>query len=226
MALAAFTAGTDRNVVLGSRGSLTVVLAALAFPLYDLRMSDVTQILERVEQGDPKAADELLPLVYEELRKLAAAKMAQEKPGQTLQATALVHEAWIRLVGREQHTTWNSRGHFFGAAAEAMRRILVDRARQKRRIRHGGELERVDLDHVSIATEDSDETVLAMHDALEALARESPQKAEIVMLHYFTGLEYPEIAQALGVSLSTVERQWAYARSWLYREMKRKRANQ
>ncbi len=170
--------------------------------MYDLRMSDVTQTLERVEQGDPKAAAELLTLVYEELRKMAAAKMAQEKPGQTLQATALVHEAWIRLVGAEEQKTWNSRGHFFGAAAEAMRRILVDRARLKRRIRHGGELERVDLDHVSIATEDSDETVLAMHDALEALARESPQKAEIVMLHYFTGLEYPEIAQALDVSLS------------------------
>jgi RNA polymerase sigma factor (TIGR02999 family) len=190
-------------------------------PMYVLRMSEVTQILERVEQGDPKAADELLPLVYEELRKLAAAKMAQEKPGQTLQATALVHEAWMRLVGTEERKTWNGRGHFFGAAAEAMRRILVDRARQKGRIRHGGELERVDLDHVNIATDDSDETVLAMNEALEALARESPQKAEIVKLHYFTGLEYPEIAQALGVSLSTIERQWAYARSWLYREMKK-----
>ena len=188
-------------------------------------VSEVTQILEQVEQGDPKAADRLLPLVYEELRKLAAAKMAQERPGQTLQATALVHEAWLRLVGREQPISWNSRGHFFGAAAEAMRRILVDRARQKARVRHGGQLERVDLEHVNLATEDSDETVLAIHEALEALARESPQKAEIVKLHYFTGLEYAEIAQALRISLPTVERYWAFARSWLYREMKRNLSN-
>ena len=179
-----------------------------------------------MEQGDSKAAEELLPLVYEELRKLAAVKMAQERPGQTLQPTALVHEAWLRLVDTDDAKAWNSRGHFFGAAAEAMRRILVDRARQKARVRHGGGLERVDLDHVSLATEDNDETVLAMHEALEALARESPQKAEIVKLHYFTGLEYPEIARALGVSLSTVERQWAYARSWLYREMKKACANE
>jgi RNA polymerase sigma factor (TIGR02999 family) len=178
-------------------------------------------MLNAIDAGDPKAAEELLPLVYEELRKLAAAKMAQEKPGQTLQTTALVHEAWLRLVGAEEQKVWNSRGHFFGAAAEAMRRILVDRARQKARVRHGGALERVDLEHVTIATEDSDDTVLAMNEALEKLALESPQKAEIVKLHYFTGLEYPEIARALGVSLSTVERGWAYARSWLYREMKK-----
>ena len=187
-------------------------------------MSDVTQLLSAIEAGESRAcgtADQLLPLAYEELRKLAAAKMAQEKPGQTLQATALVHEAWLRLVGPEEQTAWNSRAHFFGAAAEAMRRILVDRARQKARVRHGGELERVDLEHVNQATEDSDETVLAMHEALDALARESPSKAEIVKLHYFTGLEYPEIARALGLSLPTVERHWAYARSWLYREMKK-----
>ena len=185
-------------------------------------MSDVTQLLHAIDAGDPKAAAQLLPLVYEELRKLAAAKMAQERPGQTLQATALVHEAWLRLAGPDEQKAWNSRGHFFGAAAEAMRRILVDRARQKARVRHGGKLERVDLDHVKLATEDGDETVLAMHDALDALARESPLKAEIVKLHYFTGLEYPEISQALGLSLSTVERHWAYARSWLYREMKKR----
>ena len=189
--------------------------------MYDKRMSDVTQILERVEQGDPKAAGELLPLVYEELRKLAAARMAQEKPGQTLQATALVHEAWLRLVGTEEQKSWNSRGHFFGAAAEAMRRILVDRARQKARVRHGGGLERVDLDHVNLATEDNDATVLAIHEALEKLAHESPQKAEIVKLRYFTGMENQEIADALGISLSSVERSWAYARSWLHREMKK-----
>ena len=183
-------------------------------------MSDVTQVLNAIEAGDPKAADQLLPLVYEELRRLAAAKMAHEKPGQTLQATALVHEAWLRLVGTEKQKAWNSRGHFFGAAAEAMRRILVDRARQKARVRHGGELERVDLEHVTIATEDSDDTVLAIHEALEKLALESSQKAEIVKLRYFTGLEHAEIAQALGMAEPTVRRHWAYARSWLYAELK------
>jgi len=187
-------------------------------------MRDVTQILDAIDAGDPKAADQLLPLVYEELHKLAAARMAQEKPGQTLQATALVHEAWLRLAGADEHKAWNSRGHFFGAAAEAMRRILVDRARQKARVRHGGELVRVDLEHVNLATEDKDETLLAMNDALDALARESPQKAEIVKLRYFTGLENQEIARALGVSLSTVERSWAFARSWLHRELKKKSA--
>jgi len=183
------------------------------------QVSEVTQILDRVQQGDPKAPGELLPLVYDELRKLAAAKMAHEAPGQTLQATALVHEAWLRLVGgSEPH--WNSRGHFFGAAAEAMRRILVERARKKARVRHGGGLEKVDWQHVTIATEDSDDTVLAIHEALEKLAAESPQKAEIVKLRYFTGLEHEEIAQALGVSEPTVRRHWAYARSWLYAELK------
>ena len=188
---------------------------------YSSCVSEVTHILKRAEQGDPRAAHQLLPLVYEELRKLAAAKMAQERPGQTLQATALVHEAWLKLVGSDGPGMWNSRGHFFGAAAEAMRRILVDRARQKARVRHGGGLERVNLEHVTLATEDSDQTILAMNEALEKLALESPLRSEIVKLHYFTGLEYPEIARALGVSLSTVERGWAYARSWLYREMKK-----
>jgi len=184
-------------------------------------MSDVTQLLDAIDAGDPRAAGQMLPLVYEELRKLAAARMAHENPGQTLQATALVHEAWLRLGGADEAKVWNSRGHFFGAAAEAMRRILVDRARQKARVRHGGELERVDLEHVNLATEDTDETLLAMSEALEALSRESPQKAEIVKLRYFAGMENQEIAQALGVSLSTVERSWAYARSWLHRELKR-----
>ena len=184
-------------------------------------MSDVTQLLSAIEAGDPNAADQLLPLVYDELRKLAAAKMAQEKPGQTLQATALVHEAWLRLVGTDELKSWNNRGHFFGAAAEAMRRILVDRARQKARVRHGGELERVDLEHVTIATEDCDDTVLAIHEALEKLALESPQKAEIVKLRYFTGLEHAEIARALGLAEPTVRRHWAYARSWLYAELKK-----
>ena len=183
-------------------------------------MSDVTQLLDALEQGDSNASDQLLPLVYEELRKLAAARMAQEKPGQTLQPTALVHEAWLRLTGAEERKVWNSRGHFFGAAAEAMRRILVERARRKARIRHGGEWEKVDLEHFTIATEDSSEAVLAVHDALEKLALESPQKAEIVKLRYFIGLGAAEIAAALGVSVPTVERHWAYARSWLYAEIK------
>ena len=183
-------------------------------------MPDVTQLLCAIEGGDPNASDQLLPLVYEELRKLAAARMAQEKPGQTLQATALVHEAWLRLTGTEEQKVWNSRGHFFGAAAEAMRRIMVERARRKGRIRHGGEQQRVDLEHFTLATEDSSEAVLAVHDALEKLALESPQKAEIVKLRYFIGLSASEIAAALGVSVPTVERHWAYARSWLYAEIK------
>ncbi len=183
-------------------------------------MADVTQLLNAIESGDPNASDQLLPLVYDELRKLAAARMAQEKPGQTLQATALVHEAWLRLTGSEEQKVWNGRGHFFGAAAEAMRRILVERARRKGRIRHGGEQQRVDLEHFTIAAEDSSEAVLAVHDALEKLSLESPQKAEIVKLRYFIGLSASEIAAALGISVPTVERHWAYARSWLYAEIK------
>jgi RNA polymerase sigma factor (TIGR02999 family) len=172
-------------------------------------VSDVAQLIGAIDAGDPKAAAQLLPLVYDELRKLAAAKMVQEKPGQTLQATALVHEAWLRLTEGEAQQVWNSRGHFFSAAAEAMRRILVDRARQKGRQRHGGGLQRVDLEHVNLATEDSDDTVLAMHEALIKLAGEAPQKAEIVKLRYFSGMENQEIAGVLNISLSTVERSWA-----------------
>jgi RNA polymerase sigma factor (TIGR02999 family) len=171
-----------------------------------------------VQHGDANASEELLPLVYDELRKLAAARMAQEAPGQTLQATALVHEAWLRLAGGGDQD-WNSRGHFFGAAAEAMRRILVERARKRARVRHGGGLEKVDWENVTIATEDCDDTVLAIHEALENLAKQSPQKAEIVKLRYFTGMEHAEIAQALGISEPTVRRHWAYARSWLYAEL-------
>jgi len=179
----------------------------------------VTQILAAVGAGDKHAAEELLPLVYAELRRLAAARMAREAPGQTLQATALVHEAWLRLVGSNE-THWNSRGHFFGAAAEAMRRILVERARKKGRARHGGQLQRVDFEQVTLATQDGDEVIIAVHDALEKLAAESPQKAEIVKLRYFGGLEHAEIAEVLGVSEATVRRHWAYARSWLYAELK------
>jgi RNA polymerase sigma factor (TIGR02999 family) len=182
-------------------------------------VSEVTHILNRVQQGDAQAADELLPLVYEELRKLAAVRMAHEPPGQTLQATALVHEAWLRLTGSAE-VKWNGRGHFFAAAAEAMRRILVERARRKGRQRHGGQLQRIELEHVTLATDDSDDTVLAIHEALEQLTRESPQQAEIVKLRYFVGLEHGEIAEALGISEATVRRHWAYARSWLYAELK------
>jgi RNA polymerase sigma factor (TIGR02999 family) len=179
----------------------------------------VTQILDAVEAGDAQAAEKLLPLVYDELRRLAAVRMAQEAPGQTLQPTALVHEAWLRLAG-SSHQHWNSRGHFFGAAAEAMRRILVERARKKARVRHGGQLERVDLDHVTVAAQDNDDTILAVHEALEKLAGQSPQKAEVVKLRYFAGMEHAEIAEALGVSEPTARRHWAYARSWLYAELK------
>jgi RNA polymerase sigma factor (TIGR02999 family) len=179
----------------------------------------LTQILEAVGAGDKHAAEELLPLVYEELRRLAAARMARESPGQTLQATALVHEAWLRLAGPSP-VQWNGRGHFFGAAAEAMRRILLERARKKGRVRHGGQLQRVDLEQVTVATQDSDDVVVAIHEALEKLAAESPQKAEIVKLRYFGGLEHAEIAEVLGISEPTVRRHWAYARSWLYAELK------
>jgi RNA polymerase sigma factor (TIGR02999 family) len=179
----------------------------------------VTQILEAIGAGDQHAAEELLPLVYDELRRLAAARMAREAPGQTLQATALVHEAWLRLVGSNP-VQWNGRAHFFGAAAEAMRRILLERARKKGRIRHGGHLQRADLDQVTLATQDSDDVILAVNEALEKLAAESPQKAEIVKLRYFGGLEHAEIAEVLGVSEPTVRRHWTYARSWLYAELK------
>lgn len=188
-------------------------------------MSDVTQALNAIASGDGAAYDRLLSLVYGELRSLAAAKMAREQPGQTLQATALVHEAWIKLIGSEERQVWQSRGHFFGAAAEAMRRILVDRARQKASIRHGGGLERVELQQVNLAMEDSPDTLLAVHEALENLTRAWPEKAEIVKLRYFTGLEMQEIADALGLSLSSVERHWAYARAWLFRELAKNSEN-
>ncbi len=183
-------------------------------------MSEITLILGRVEQGDPKAAEELLPLVYEELRKLAAAKMAGEAPGQTLQPTALVHEAWLRLAGA-QHQQWNSRGHFFAAAAEAMRRILIDNARRKARMRHGKDLVRVDLDSIDVALETEPDTLLAMDEALDQLARRDPLKAQLVKLRYFVGLSIPEAGRTLGLSESTAKRYWAFARAWLYNELNR-----
>ena len=185
-------------------------------------MSDVTRILSAIDGGDPRAAEQLLPLVYEELRKLAAARLAQEKPGQTLQATALVHEAYLRLVGPESKQQWDSRGHFFGAAAEAMRRILVEQARKKARLKRGGERQRIDQNdsELAMASPDSTETdILALDEALTRLAEQHPEKARLVQLRYFAGFTVDEAAEALGISPATADRHWAYARVWLLREM-------
>ncbi len=178
-------------------------------------MADVTQILCQVESGDPAAAEQLLPLVYEELRKLAAARMAQEAPDQTLQATALVHEAYIRLVDVEKAQHWNSRGHFFGAAAEAMRRILVENARRKGRVRNGQGQKRIELPDVPVTSGATPETILAVEDAMARLDEEDPTAANIVKLHFFAGLTLDETADALGISRATVYRQWSYARAVL-----------
>ena len=183
-------------------------------------MGDVTRILDRVEQGEPKAAEELLPLVYQELRKLASARMAQEKPGQTLQATALVHEAWLKLV-KPGPQNWNSRGHFFGAAAEAMRRILVDRARMRKRERHGYGLQRVDLDKIDVAIATDDDSVLLVSEALDKLAAEDPEKAKLIQLRFFAGLSIEDAANALGISPATAKRHWAFARVWLFAELRK-----
>lgn len=182
-------------------------------------MTNVTQILSQIEQGDAGAASRLLPLVYAELRKLAAAKLAHEKPGQTMQATALVHEAYMRLVDGDKAQHWNSRGHFFAAAAEAMRRILVDNARRKKRSKHGGDRVRVDLDVSLAMTDDRADQLLALDAALEKLASESVQKAELVKLRYFAGLSHQAAAEALGISRATADRYWAYAKTFLYCEM-------
>ncbi len=184
-------------------------------------MSDVTQLLSAIDAGDPKAAGQLLPLVYEELRRLAAAKMAHEKPGQTLQATALVHEAWLRLTDGEQQRAWNSRGHFFGAAAEAMRRILVESARRKARLRHGGELERVAVDQIEIASVLPDERLVQVSEALDNLEREAPEAAQVVKLRYFAGLTQEQVAETMGISLRTAERHWTWAKAWLFQWIRR-----
>jgi len=182
-------------------------------------MSEVTRILNSIEQGDPKAADELLPLVYEELRRLATAKMANEKPGQTIQPTALVHEAWLKLVASNEQQ-WQNRRHFFAAAAEAMRRILIDRARRRNRSRHGHGLLRVDLDEVDVAITTQDETLIAVDEALGRLEQDAPDRAALVKLRYFVGLSIPDAAKTLGISESTAKRQWTFARAWLFRELK------
>jgi RNA polymerase sigma factor (TIGR02999 family) len=182
-------------------------------------MSDVTRIMSQIEQGDPQAAEQLLPLVYDELRKLAAARLAQEKPGQTLGATSLVHEAYIRLLGDGADQTWDGRGHFFAAAAEAMRRIVVENARRKSRQRHGGEMERVDLNLDFISAHESYEKLLALNDALSQLEGEDSQAAQVVKLRYFAGFTVEQTAAALGISVRTVNRHWAFARAWLFQQL-------
>ncbi len=179
-------------------------------------MHEVTQILCAIEQGDPKAAEQLLPLVYDELRRLAADMMAHEKPGQTLQATALVHEAFIRLVDVEKAQHWNSRGHFFAAAAEAMRRILLNRARDKGRLKRGGQFHRVDLDKVELALDAPNENLAAIDEAIERLAEENPECAQVVKMRFFAGLTLEGAASAMGISASTAKRHWAYARAWIF----------
>jgi RNA polymerase sigma factor (TIGR02999 family) len=186
-------------------------------------MSDVTHILQAIQQGDPKAADELLPLVYEELRKLAAHRMASEASGHTLQATALVHEAWMRLVGSE-NPKFDGRAHFFAAAAEAMRRILIDRARRKRAVRHGGGQERVELDEADFAIQKDDDQLLAMNDALDKLTAQNKMEAELVKLRYFVGMTTAEAAEVLGITEAAAKHYWIHARTWLYQEITSARA--
>ena len=185
-------------------------------------MSDVTHILNAIETGDIKAADQLLPLVYEQLRQLATRKLAHELPGQTLQATALVHEAWLRLVGHE-NPQFASRAHFFAAAAEAMRRILIDNARRKRATRHGGGQQRLDIQEVEIAAPMKEDELLAVDDVLEAFAAQDKQKAELVKLRYFVGFTLEEAAEILGISAPTAKRWWTFARAWLYQEIRTQR---
>jgi RNA polymerase sigma factor (TIGR02999 family) len=185
-------------------------------------MSEVTRILRQIEQGDPGAAEQLLPLVYDELRQLARRKLAQEKPGQTLQATALVHEAFMRLAGDaspDGDRAWNSRGHFFGAAAEAMRRILVENARRKNRLKHGGDHRRVELESACEVSAAPSLDLVALDEALTKLAQVEPAKAELVKLRSFAGLTMPEAAAVLNISLATAERYWTFAKSWLYAEL-------
>ena len=181
-------------------------------------MPEVTQLLSAIESGDPQAADKLLPLVYDSLRRLAAAKMAIQPAGHTLQPTALVHEAWIRIA--EENHRWDNRKHFFSAAAEAMRRILVDQARRKQRLKRGGPQERVNIDSIDIATESTPDELLRVHEAVEKLAAEDPLKAEFIKLRFFVGLGIPEAAQVLEISATTAKRHWTFARAWLYNELK------
>lgn len=182
-------------------------------------MNDVTRILTAIEQGDRHAAEQLLPVVYDELRRLAAQKLSQEKPGQTLEATGLVHEAYLRLVGGNANRRWDNQGHFFAAAAEAMRRILVDNARRKLRDKHGGGMVRQDVDELQLTAPALGEDLLALDEALNKLAEHDPIKAELVKLRHFAGLSVDQAAEALGISAATADRYWAYARAWLRTEI-------
>lgn len=202
------------------RGWTASRLSLGAAPLTLCAVSDVTRILEAIDRGDPRAAEQLLPLVYEELRKLAAAKLAHEKPGQTLQATALVHEAYLRLVAGASPPEWSGRGHFFAAAAEAMRRILIEQARRKRTLKVGGARERDELTDVAQEPAGDPLDLLALDEALQKLERQNPRKAQLVKLRYFAGLTIEQAAQALGVAPSTVNADWVYAKSWLRLEMR------
>ena len=186
----------------------------------DQPAGDITQLLRRADQNDPQAAEQILVLVYDELRRLAAARMARESANQTLQPTALVHEAWLRLGG-DQQPVWQNRAHFFAAAAEAMRRILIDRERRRLAQRHGGGYERVDLDENRLAAPDTDEQLLAIDEALEKLAREYPQQAQVVKLRYFAGMTNEETAQLLGLSVSTIKNYWAFSRAWLFDQIRK-----
>ncbi len=182
-------------------------------------MTEITQLLEAAAIGDPNAASQLLPLIYDELRNLAASRMAGEKPGQTLQPTALVHEAYVRLVGAGEGQGWDNRGHFFAAAAEAMRRILIDRARRKTTAKHGGNRQRLDLEQVSLADDGREAELLALDDALTAFEQHDPQAARLVKLRYFVGLSHQEAAEALGIGRRAADRLWALARAWLYQRL-------
>ena len=186
-------------------------------------MSDVTQLLHALQQGNAASSENLLPLVYDELRKLAAHKMANEKPGQTLQPTALVHEAYLRLIGSNQAQQWDGRGHFFAAAGEAMRRILVETARRKKRLKHGGDWERVGLDAIELPQPMADDQLLALDEALDRLAAVDQRSAEMVKLCFFVGLTQEQAGKELGVSVATAERLWAFARVWLFRELEQER---
>ena len=182
-------------------------------------MNEVTRVLHAIGQGDPHAAEQLLPLIYDELRRLAAQKLAREKPGQTLQATALVHEAYLRLAGHGEGLQWDCRGHFFAAAAEAMRRILVERARRRESVKHGGGIQRVDLNDLRLEAEEGSEEILALDEALAELEQHDPQSAKLVKLRFFVGFTHEEAAQALGISRRAADRVWTLAKAWLYRRI-------